>query len=92
MPKLTKDIEKKLREAAKSLPADTYEITTIEKISAEELKLTPYAEKQKLEPGAVYELPTPLIIEMNHYRRLKRRYVKGGMVEVVRYIAQYVKK
>ncbi len=87
--KLNKGIEKELKHIANGLPI-LYDRSTIDKLTTgRDLKLTGFTVNDKgeeLQDDKMYPLPMPVMIQRNHYRRLKKAYESGGEPLVIEYI------
>lgn len=98
MPKLTKEVKKELKGIAAKLPKLPeskvlirygHEIASDESLKGYYDKLIA---KNDFNPKAQYKLRTPGVKEsVNHYKRLEKAYISGGMDSVAEYMAPYVK-
>jgi len=85
---LTKEIQKELREIADKMPIVFYTVPTSEPYTGKELKLTAIQEDSKgrpLEDDQIYMVKSQMDIASNHYRRMKKAYLKDGAAGVKAY-------
>ena len=93
--KLTKQIEKDLKQIANGLPV-LYDRSTVDQLTlGRDLKLTGFTVNNKgeeLQDDKFYPLPMPVMIHRNHYRRLKKAFESGGEPLVIEYITKTKKE
>lgn len=93
--KLTKQIEKELKQIANGLPILYDRAITDKYFTGKELKLTGFTVNDKgeeLQDDKVYPVPTPVMNPRNHYRRLKKAFESGGEPLVIEYITKTKKE
>lgn len=85
--KITSQVEKDLKHIAGTIPLLYDQTTYNKKILGSDLKLTGHDKDEngkELEDDRIYDLPTPSMIPVNHYRRLKKAFLSGGEPEVIK--------
>lgn len=91
--KLTPDVILELRGIAKHLPYARYAVMSSYEMSGADLKLSGYGEmpeyKDKLEDDKIYAIPAPAYYQVNHFRRMKKAYLREGVPGVVKYCKPY---
>lgn len=96
MHRLSDSEVRELRGIASNLPPDTYIAHGDEVMTGDEMALSGYDEmpefKGKFEKDKKYSVPVPVIVQVNHYRRLKRAYLRDGIKGVQNYITPYLRK
>ena len=90
---MTNTEQKKIRVIAGLLPEFKYSINERVEISGEDLLLsgTSEVDGKPVEEGKTYWMKSPVILEGEHYRRLKRRFISRGSQGIVDYLSLYVK-
>jgi hypothetical protein len=85
--------QKKIRAIAKILPTSLYGSLEMIEISGEDLILagTNKVEEKEVDPKKVYYMKSPIYREANHYRRMKRSFIKRGSKGIVKYIKAFMK-
>lgn len=75
------------------LPVGNYATYESQEITGEDLLLTDTKEVdgKPIEPDKTYSFKSPVIHEKNHYRRLKRAYIKRGKEGIKAYLKIYMK-
>lgn len=86
MNRLSAEDTKALRGFAKELPTFLYTATEQVEISGEDLLLGGYSKADGIEKSKTYFISCPVYLEANHYRRLKRTYIKNGFNGVKAYV------
>jgi hypothetical protein len=90
---MTSTEQKKIRVIAGLLPPFKYFINERVEISGEDLLLsgTSEVDGKTVDAEKTYLMKSPVILEGEHYRRLKRRFIKSGTQGIVDYLSLYVK-
>jgi hypothetical protein len=88
--KLSKDDEKTLRDYANQLPLVWTNTLERHRMTGQELIEMGYVEQkgQKINPEEKYIYNSPVQIAANHYRRLKRAWLKHGAKGIATYLLQ----
>lgn len=83
---MKKDITKRLKSIASSLPL-VFEVEQDHVwMTAEELRLTPVADMFTLEPGKEYQIPIPKFVAVFHEQQVKDAFKHGGAKAVKEYV------
>jgi hypothetical protein len=82
---MKKPIVQSIRKLADELPTVFEEHEDFVDMTGEELKLTPYADRQPLLDDLIYPVPIPKYIAVDHYQQLKDALKKGGVQAVEQY-------
>jgi hypothetical protein len=83
-----------LRQLAGRIRPERYATQPRQKISGEDLLLSGHSEVdgQPIDPEETYLIRVPLILQVNHHRRLKRAMARSGVDGVIHYlIPKFVK-
>lgn len=90
---MTSNEQKKLRAIAKILPSQAYATNETVEIKGEDLLLSgqKQVEGKEIEPEKVYYMKSPVYNEANHYRRMKRAFVKSGRSGIKAYLNLFSK-
>lgn len=72
---------KRLREAAKQLPAMEYTRMSGTKMRGSELSkdIVSNYDEDKTDPSGIYRVVRPEQVPLNHYKKMKQAYARGGM-------------
>ncbi len=82
---LTPDTQKKLRLLADKMPMVLVNTHEVHIMTKEELDEYGYVGAEKFKDGS-YKVPMPVQIAMNHYRGLKKAWLKDGFKGCAAYI------
>lgn len=84
--KLSKQDEKILRAYVSQMPVITIDTCETHIMTGQELKEIGYVEKEPLKNDVKYKYKYPVIIAANHYRRLKKAWLKDGEAGLKKYL------
>lgn len=74
---------------ASKIPNDNYHAAERVEISGEDLKLSGY--EGDFEDDKMYLMKSPVLFEIKHVKRLKKRAKKRGVIGIVDYLKNYFK-
>jgi hypothetical protein len=85
--KLSKEDEKVLRAYCSQMPTFTEDICEVHIMTGAELKEMGYVEKEgkPLVDDVKYDFKYPVVLATNHYRRLKKAWLKDGEAGLKKY-------
>jgi hypothetical protein len=89
---MKKPIVQSIRQLAEALPQVFEEKEDTVLMSGLDLRLTPYADWQELEPETLYAVPIPKYIAVDHYQQLKDCLKRGGLEAVRSYADDVILK
>jgi hypothetical protein len=89
---MKKPIVQSIRKLADSLPQVFEEKEDTVLMSGLELRLTPFADWQELEPETLYAVPIPMYIAVDHYQQLKDAFKRGGVQALQSYADDVILK
>jgi hypothetical protein len=89
---MKKPIVQSIRKLADSLPQVFEEKEDTVLMSGLELRLTPFADWQELEPETMYAVPIPKYVAVDHYQQLKDAMKRGGLDAVKSYADDVILK
>jgi len=86
--------QKKIRAIAKVLPTRLYGSNETVEISGEDLLLagTKEVDGKEVDAEKTYYMKSPVFREENHYRRMKRLFMKMGAQGITNYIKVFMKR
>jgi hypothetical protein len=90
---MDKATQRKIMVIAEMLPADNYSTVIKEEIKGEDLLLCGQTEVEgkPIDPEKTYLFNNAFIHQMNHYRRLKRSFLRNGLNGIKNYLRPYSK-
>jgi hypothetical protein len=74
---------------ASKIPNDSYHSAETVQISGEDLKLSGY--EGDYENDKMYLMKSPILMEVNHIKRLKKKAKKHGVIGIIEYLKNYFK-